>query len=83
MFHAESKEIKEIPEDKKIKSVVDFSGVTSATLGKETIDITGLCQKGKKCVLTNEAFTLLLRAQKKAHEKKYFPIPVPLLLHER
>ena len=58
-----------IPENK-IKSFVDFSGVTSATMGKETVDITGLCPKGKRCSLTNEAFQLLVQSQKKAKEKK-------------
>lgn len=61
---------KETPKDTaKLKSLVDFSGVSTATLGKETIDITGLCEKGNRCSLTNEAYQLLLKAHKIAKQK--------------
>ena len=61
---------KEIPDDKsKTKSLVDFSGVASAKQGASNIDITGICARGNVCSLTNEAYSLLLEAQKKAQQK--------------
>lgn len=51
------------------KSLVDFTGLETAKLGDEIINIKGLCPKGRKCVLTKEAFEDLLRAQKTAKQK--------------
>ena len=51
------------------KSLVDFTGLEKAQLGTETVDIKGMCPKGRKCVLTKEAFEDLLRAQKTAKQK--------------
>ncbi|MBI4452425.1 D-alanyl-D-alanine carboxypeptidase family protein [Candidatus Woesearchaeota archaeon] len=51
------------------KSLVDFTGLEKAKLGSEEIGIKGLCPKGRRCVLTKEAFEELLRAQKTAKQK--------------
>lgn len=61
---------KKTTDDKSLKSLKDFTSVSSDTIGKEKLDIAGLCPRGRKCVLTKEAYDLLLQAQKKAKEKK-------------
>ena len=76
---------KTISEDKtNLKSLTDFSGLTSDILGKETIDLAGLCQKGLKCSLTNDAYKLLLSAQKKAKaEGKYLQVNSAFRTYEK
>ena len=77
--------IKTISEDKtNLKSLTDFSGLTSDKLGEETIDITGLCPKGAKCSLTNNAYKLLLATQKKAKaEGKYLQVNSAFRTYEK
>ncbi|MBI2655901.1 D-alanyl-D-alanine carboxypeptidase family protein [Candidatus Woesearchaeota archaeon] len=64
-----TEEKSELTPSEGLKSLVDFTGLETAKLGDEIIDIKGLCPKGRRCVLAKDAFENLLRAQKTAKQK--------------